>query len=175
MIMSGLRIATVTTVGLVPIAGYLGSDQGGLGQLIFDGLNRFFNTPLLVGAVLTVALAVVARPRHRGGRAGAHPVGPAAGGRRVNFLHEVFVWFNDPLNWQGTNGIAHRLLEHLALALGALLIACVIAVPAGLLLGRSRRKGIGRGQRRQRRPGHPVVRHPRPRRHLDRHRLPTRR
>ena len=44
--------------GLVPIAGYLGSDQGGLGQLIFTGLNRFFNTPLLVGAVLTVALAV---------------------------------------------------------------------------------------------------------------------
>jgi len=59
----------------------------------------------------------------------------------VNFLHEVFVWFNDPLNWQGTNGIAHRLLEHLALALAALVIACVIAVPAGLLLGRSRRKG----------------------------------
>jgi osmoprotectant transport system permease protein len=59
VIMGGLRVATVTTVGLVPIAGYLGSDQGGLGQLIFDGLDRFFNTPLLVGAVLTVALAVV--------------------------------------------------------------------------------------------------------------------
>jgi osmoprotectant transport system permease protein len=59
VIMSGLRIATVTTVGLVPIAGILGSDQGGLGTFIFDGLNRFFNTPLLVGAVLTVALAVV--------------------------------------------------------------------------------------------------------------------
>ena len=54
-----LRIATVTTVGLVPIAGLLGSDQGGMGQLIFDGLNRFFNTPLLVGAVLTVILAVL--------------------------------------------------------------------------------------------------------------------
>jgi osmoprotectant transport system permease protein len=59
VIMSGLRIATVTTVGLVPIAGILGSDQGGLGTFIYDGLNRFFNTPLLVGAVLTVALAVV--------------------------------------------------------------------------------------------------------------------
>ena len=58
VIISGLRIATVTTVGLVPIAGLLGRDQGGLGQLIFDGLNRFFNTPLLVGAILTVALAV---------------------------------------------------------------------------------------------------------------------
>jgi osmoprotectant transport system permease protein len=58
VIVSGLRIATVTTVGLVPIAGLLGSDQGGLGQLIFDGLNRVFPTPLLVGALLTVILAV---------------------------------------------------------------------------------------------------------------------
>jgi osmoprotectant transport system permease protein len=59
VIMSGLRIATVTTVGLVPIAGILGSDQGGLGTFIYDGLNRFFNTPLFVGGLLTVALAVV--------------------------------------------------------------------------------------------------------------------
>ena len=59
VIMSGLRIATVTTVGLVPIAGILGSDQGGLGRFIFDGLRRFFDTPLLIGAVLTVALAIV--------------------------------------------------------------------------------------------------------------------
>jgi osmoprotectant transport system permease protein len=59
VIMSGLRIATVTTVGLLPVAGLLGSDQGGLGQLIFDGLARFFNTPLLVGAVLVVVVAVV--------------------------------------------------------------------------------------------------------------------
>ena len=58
VIASGLRIATVTTVGLVPISGILGSDQGGLGTFIFDGLARFFNTPLLVGGVLTVALAV---------------------------------------------------------------------------------------------------------------------
>jgi osmoprotectant transport system permease protein len=58
VIISGLRIATVTTVGLVPIAGILGSDQGGLGTFIYDGLQRFFNTPLLVGAILTIALAV---------------------------------------------------------------------------------------------------------------------
>jgi osmoprotectant transport system permease protein len=58
VIVSGLRIATVTTVGLVPISGILGSDQGGLGTFIFDGLDRFFNTPLFVGGVLTVVLAV---------------------------------------------------------------------------------------------------------------------
>jgi osmoprotectant transport system permease protein len=59
VIVSGLRIATVTTVGLVPISGILGSDQGGLGTFMFDGLNRYFNTPLFVGGVLTVLLAVV--------------------------------------------------------------------------------------------------------------------
>jgi osmoprotectant transport system permease protein len=59
VIVSGLRIATVTTVGLVPISGILGSDQGGLGTFIFDGLQRGFNTPVIVGATLTVALAVV--------------------------------------------------------------------------------------------------------------------
>ena len=58
VIMGGLRIATVTTVGLVPIAGILGADQGGLGTFIYDGLARDFKTPLLVGAVVTVALAV---------------------------------------------------------------------------------------------------------------------
>ena len=59
VIVSGLRIATVTTVGLVPISGILGSDQGGLGTFIFDGLQRFFNTPIFVGGGLTVVLAVV--------------------------------------------------------------------------------------------------------------------
>jgi osmoprotectant transport system permease protein len=58
VIVSGLRIATVTTVGLVPISAILGSDQGGLGTFIFDGLYRGFNTPVFVGGVLTVVLAV---------------------------------------------------------------------------------------------------------------------
>jgi osmoprotectant transport system permease protein len=42
----------------VPIAGILGSNQGGLGKFIYDGLDRYFNTPLFVGAFLTVVLAV---------------------------------------------------------------------------------------------------------------------
>lgn len=57
-IVAGVRIATVTTVGLVTVAFVVG--QGGLGDLIYDGLRRNFRTPLMVGAVLSVALAVVA-------------------------------------------------------------------------------------------------------------------
>ena len=56
LIVAGLRIATVTTVGLVTITALIG--QGGYGYFIADGLRRFFNTPLVVGAVLSVALAM---------------------------------------------------------------------------------------------------------------------
>lgn len=58
VIVAGLRIATVTTIGLVTVTALIG--QGGLGQLIYDGLIRDFRTPLVVGSVLSVALAVVA-------------------------------------------------------------------------------------------------------------------
>ena len=56
-IMAGVRLAVVTTVGLVTVAALIG--HGGLGHLILDGLNRRFRTPLVVGAVLSVALAVL--------------------------------------------------------------------------------------------------------------------
>jgi len=57
-IMAGVRIATVTTIGLVTVTALIG--EGGLGSLIYDGLLRDFHTPLVVGTVLSVALAVVA-------------------------------------------------------------------------------------------------------------------
>jgi osmoprotectant transport system permease protein len=56
-------------------------------------------------------------------------------------LHHLLVWFNDPANWHGTNGIPHRVTEHLVLWAKAMVIAVAIAVPGGLLLGRSRRSG----------------------------------
>jgi osmoprotectant transport system permease protein len=57
IVISGLRIATVTTVGLVTLAAIVG--QGGLGRLILDGLRRAFWTPLTVGALLSILLALV--------------------------------------------------------------------------------------------------------------------
>ncbi|MGE0026486.1 MAG: ABC transporter permease [Thermoleophilia bacterium] len=56
-IMTGIRVATVTTVGLVTVAAIIG--QGGLGDLILDGLRRTYWTPMVVGAVLSVLLALV--------------------------------------------------------------------------------------------------------------------
>lgn len=58
VIMAGVRIATVTTIGLVTISAFIG--QGGLGRLFLDGFRRNFLTPVLVGFVLSVALAVLA-------------------------------------------------------------------------------------------------------------------
>ncbi|MDQ4091560.1 MAG: ABC transporter permease [Actinomycetota bacterium] len=57
-IVAGIRIATVTTIGLVTVTGLIG--QGGLGALIIEGINRDFRTPLVVGSVGSVALAVLA-------------------------------------------------------------------------------------------------------------------
>jgi osmoprotectant transport system permease protein len=58
VIMAGVRIAVVTTIGLVTVTGLIG--QGGLGAFIIEGINREFRTPVVVGSVLSIALAVVA-------------------------------------------------------------------------------------------------------------------
>ncbi|MPZ89697.1 MAG: ABC transporter permease subunit, partial [Nitriliruptorales bacterium] len=58
VIIAGIRIATVTTIGLVTVTALIG--QGGYGQFFIDGYLRRFPTPLLVGLVLSVALAVLA-------------------------------------------------------------------------------------------------------------------
>jgi osmoprotectant transport system permease protein len=55
---AGVRIATVTTIGLVTITALIG--LGGLGQLINRGLIENFHTPLVVATVLSIALALVA-------------------------------------------------------------------------------------------------------------------
>ena len=55
-IITGLRIAVVSTIGLVTVAAIIG--QGGLGRLILDGLRRAFWTPMTLGALLAILLAL---------------------------------------------------------------------------------------------------------------------
>jgi osmoprotectant transport system permease protein len=57
VIVAGLRIATVTTVGLVTVTAVLG--LGGYGYFILRGLNTFFWTQIIVGVVLSVILATI--------------------------------------------------------------------------------------------------------------------
>lgn len=58
VIFAGIRVATITTIGLVTVTALIG--EGGLGYFILLGIQRFFTTPLLVGAVGSVLFAVVA-------------------------------------------------------------------------------------------------------------------
>ena len=56
-IMASLRIATVTTIGLVTVTGLIG--QGGYGSFIDEGLKRSFCTEVVVGGGLSVLMAIV--------------------------------------------------------------------------------------------------------------------
>jgi osmoprotectant transport system permease protein len=57
-IVTGLRLATVSTVALVTVGSLIG--KGGLGDLILGGFrNNFYRAEIVTGAVLTVALALV--------------------------------------------------------------------------------------------------------------------
>ena len=58
VVLNGIRITTVSTIGLVTVASTIG--YGGFGSFIADGLDRDFTTPLVVGAVGSVALVVLA-------------------------------------------------------------------------------------------------------------------
>ena len=57
VIIAGVRVALVTTIGLVTVSGVIG--QGGLGAFIVQGIQQFFATPLLIGAVGSIVLAVL--------------------------------------------------------------------------------------------------------------------
>jgi osmoprotectant transport system permease protein len=58
VVMAGVRLATISTIGLVTVTSLIG--QGGFGFLILIGIQRFFSTEIIVGAVLSVTLAICA-------------------------------------------------------------------------------------------------------------------
>lgn len=60
LIIAGVRLATVSTIGLVTVSAVLGDSFGGLGYYILDGYDRHFTTEILVGGLLSIGLAVVA-------------------------------------------------------------------------------------------------------------------
>ncbi len=58
LIIAGLRIATVTTIGLVMVTALIG--EGGLGQVMLRGFNFRNWTAVYAGAAITLALAIAA-------------------------------------------------------------------------------------------------------------------
>lgn len=57
LMIAGVRLASVTTIGLATVVSVLGDSFGGLGQLITEGIQSFFPTKYLLGAALSVVLA----------------------------------------------------------------------------------------------------------------------
>jgi osmoprotectant transport system permease protein len=64
-------------------------------------------------------------------------------GGPVSVVQQAVEWLNDPLNWTNPDGIGARLLEHLRLSAGAVLLACLVAWPVGVWMGRRGRGGGG--------------------------------
>ncbi|WNV76245.1 ABC transporter permease [Geodermatophilus sp. DSM 44513] len=52
---------------------------------------------------------------------------------------DAFAYLNDPLVWTRTGGVLDLLVQHLRISALAVLLAAVLALPAGVLLGRSGR------------------------------------
>ncbi len=59
----------------------------------------------------------------------------------MTYFHAALVWLNDPLNWTNPDGILDRLVQHLRISAGAVLLGCLIAWPLGLWLGHRGRGG----------------------------------
>lgn len=57
----------------------------------------------------------------------------------MNPLREAIRWLGDPASWAGSDGIANRLSEHVAISAAAMLAAAMIAIPLGMYIGHRRR------------------------------------
>jgi len=64
------------------------------------------------------------------------------GAAAMNFLVRVAHWFTTAAHWRGAGGIPHRLEEHVAMSVAAVVTAALVAVPFGLALGHGRRGGV---------------------------------
>lgn len=58
MIMAGIRLSTVYLIGWAALAAFIGG--GGLGDLIFDGLNLYEPSLILAGTIPATIMAVIA-------------------------------------------------------------------------------------------------------------------
>ena len=58
----------------------------------------------------------------------------------------IWGWFSDPANWQGTDGIPNRVIEHLWYTFLTVLLALAVALPLGAYVGHTgRMRGLVTG------------------------------
>jgi osmoprotectant transport system permease protein len=53
----------------------------------------------------------------------------------MTFFGQVVHWFLTGSHWQGDGGIPHRAFEHVLMSAGSLLVAALLALPVGIVLG----------------------------------------
>jgi osmoprotectant transport system permease protein len=80
VIIAGVRVATVTVIGLVTVTSLIG--KGGFGSLILDGFRLLDSSMMLVGAVLSMVLAIAFDGLLVGAERVATPWAQAGGGGR---------------------------------------------------------------------------------------------
>ena len=158
IVIAGLRVAMVSSISLASVGQLIGVSS--LGYLIVDGYQRDFPTEIYVGGGLIIALALVCdlllvllrraltpwRPRRARRQPETVPIGaagPAAAGRcRVSFLSFAWNWLKQPQQWHGSGGIPVRILEQLGYTALALVVAALIAIPLGILIGHTGRGAL---------------------------------
>ena len=57
----------------------------------------------------------------------------------MNLFLDALGWLFTPENWGGASGISSRLQQHLYFTLAVVAVACVVALPAGVAIGHTRR------------------------------------
>ena len=143
VLFAGLRVATVANISLVSVGALVGA--GGLGNLFTGGFQLGFTEPIIIGIVLSMLLAGLAR--HRPGRAaaGADAVGPG-GWSGMNLvapapLVNYFSYLLNGANWHltGDSSIPERIGQHVAYVVVTLVIGAAIALPVGLFIGHTNR------------------------------------
>lgn len=60
----------------------------------------------------------------------------------MEFLADVASWFTTASHWRGSDGVPHRLYEHVVMSTAALATALVVALPVGVVLGHLHRGGV---------------------------------
>jgi osmoprotectant transport system permease protein len=100
-ILTGLRLATVSTVALVTVGRVVGF--GGFGNIILNGFDaNFYKPPIMTGTLACIGLGPRLRPHPGGPGPAGDAVEPAEA--HVNAWEAGLVWLNDPLNWTNPTG-----------------------------------------------------------------------
>ena len=161
VIIAGLRVGVVSSVSLASVGQIIGVSS--LGYLFIDGMQRDFPTEIYVGLFLRHRARRGLRPDPGRRPAGAHAVGVrpepgsgerprwvltqrarrGGGGARDELLQlRLGLGDHRSANWHGSGSIPQQLVAHLGYSGLPLLIAALIAIPLGVLIGHTGRGAV---------------------------------